>query len=53
MDRIIQLIKVNNKITKANIAKKLGVSEKTIEREMKKADKVIYDVCIIQGLLFL
>lgn len=53
MDRIIQLIKVNNKITKANIAKELGVSEKTIECEMKKADKVIYDVCIIQGLLLL
>ena len=29
-------------ITKADIAKEIGVSEKTIEREMKKTDKVIY-----------
>ena len=42
LDRIVQLIKINNKITKADIAKEIGVSEKTIEREMKKTDKVIY-----------
>ncbi|MCI5730821.1 MAG: putative DNA binding domain-containing protein [Eubacterium sp.] len=42
LNRIVQLIKINNKITKADIAKEIGVSEKTIEREMKKTDKVIY-----------
>ena len=29
-------------MTKADIAKEIGVSEKTIEREMKKTDKVVY-----------
>ena len=42
LNRIVQLIKINNKITKADIAKEIGVSEKTIERVMKKTDKVIY-----------
>ena len=42
VDRIIELIKKNSKITKLEIAKELNVSEKTIEREMKKTDKVIY-----------
>lgn len=40
--RIIQLIKENNKITKADIAKELNVSEKTVEREMKKIPNVKY-----------
>ena len=33
---IIDYIKKNNKITKKIIATELGLSEKTIEREMKK-----------------
>lgn len=42
LSEIIQLIRENNKITKATIAKELGVSEKTIEREMKKTNKIVY-----------
>lgn len=42
LSEIIQLIRANNKITKATIAKELGVSEKTIEREMKKTNKIVY-----------
>ena len=42
LGKIIQLIRENNKITKAIIAKELGVSEKTIEREMKKTNKIVY-----------
>ena len=42
LSEIIQLIRENNKITKAIIAKELGVSEKTIEREMKKTNKIVY-----------
>ena len=42
LGKIIQLIRENNKITKAIIAKELGVSEKTIEREMKKINKIVY-----------
>ena len=42
LDRIIQLIRMNSKITKADIAKQIGVSEKTIEREMKKTDNIVY-----------
>ena len=42
LSEIIQLIRENNKITKATIVKELGVSEKTIEREMKKTNKIVY-----------
>ncbi len=42
LDRIIQLIRMNSKITKADIAKQIGVGEKTIEREMKKTDNIVY-----------
>ena len=42
LGKIIQLIRENNKITKTIIAKELGVSEKTIEREMKKTNKIVY-----------
>lgn len=38
----MSLIRKDNKITKVNIAKEPNVSEKTIEREMKKTDKLIY-----------
>ena len=42
LDKIILLIKSDNKITKADIAKEINVSEKTVERIMKKTDKVFY-----------
>lgn len=32
----------NYRLSQADIAKEIGVSEKTIEREMKKTDKVVY-----------
>ena len=35
------LPRMNSKITKADIAKQIGVGEKTIEREMKKTDNIV------------
>ena len=40
--RIIQLIKENNKITQAEMAKILNVGKRTVEREMKKMTNVEY-----------
>lgn len=40
--RILELIKNNEKITREEIAQKVGVSKKTIEREMKKMVNVSY-----------
>ena len=39
-NHILNIIRNNNKISKATIAKMLDVSEKTIEREMKKIDNI-------------
>lgn len=41
-DVIIKMIREDNKITRANIAEKLGVSKKTIEREIKKISQLSY-----------
>ena len=40
--QILELIKNNGKITREEIAQKIGVSKKTIEREMKKLINVTY-----------
>lgn len=41
-DQILRLIRSNSKITRNEIAKKIGVSKKTIEREIKKIKKLLY-----------
>lgn len=41
-DLIVKLIKENRKVTKKQIAKEGLVSEKTIERQMKKVTNVKY-----------
>ena len=39
---IIKLVHENNKVTKKEIAKEASVSEKTVEREMKKMSNLRY-----------
>jgi ATP-dependent DNA helicase RecG len=39
---ILKLINKNNRVTKKQIAKEASVSEKTIERQMKKMTNVKY-----------
>jgi len=41
-NQILNLIRKNNKISKASIAAAIGVSEKTIEREMKNIHNINY-----------
>ena len=40
--QILELVKANDKVTREEMAQKLGVSKKTIEREIKKISNLSY-----------
>ncbi|MCR5836973.1 MAG: HTH domain-containing protein [Lachnospiraceae bacterium] len=40
--QILELVKNNDKVTREEIAQKIGVSKKTIEREIKKIKNLSY-----------